>query len=235
MMKPKLDEIARCLLARVTEYELEKAEYRQRYNELETKALQQRNTKEAACEAYQARQAKKHPDLMSTSTKASKRAAERRLQKAQNKAWIAMVDDWKCRLIAEIAAEEVAVFAEIEGIARGPSDATTLSPDDKPKARAKKSKPKIRPSQSVPPDAVAEGAETPDTQPSKSSVPEDLTFEERRSEAPSSANEKPTDAGSNVWPHGQSASSARGSNEQEILPPLSGENEQSDIEQEDLF
>lgn len=235
MTKPELDKIAQALLARVTEWEIEKAAYRQRYRELELKARQQRNTKEAAQEAAQAQQARKNPDLMSTSTKAAKRAAERRLQKAQNKAWIAMLDDWKCRLIAEIAAEEVAVFAEIEGIARGPSDATTLSPDDKLKARAKKSKPKIRPSQSVPPDAVAEGAATPDTQPSKSSVPEDLTFEESRSEAPSSANEKPTDAGSNVWPYRQSASAARGSNEQEILPPLTGRNEKTDDKQKDFF
>lgn len=234
MMKPDLDEIAQALFARVIEWEIEKAAYRQRYRELELKARQNRNTKEAAQEAAQARQARKHPDQKTTSISAAKRAAERRLQKARDKALIATVDDWKCRLIAEIAAEEVAVFAEIEADSRGGVDAATPTPGANRKARSRKSKAKISLPETVLPEPEA-GAATPETQPAKIADAGDLTFEENRSEAPLNANQKRTDSGSDVWPHSQSNSSERGSIEQEILPPLSERNEQSDIEQEDLF
>lgn len=234
-MKQKLDKIAQSLLDRVTEFELKKAEQRQRHSELEGNARQARDTKKAASKAYQARQALKHPDLLTTSTKAAKRAAARRLQKAEEQAFIAMLEDWKCRLIAEFAAEDLAAFEAIEASGQNLSESAPRSQTSEPKALPEDPK-LIAPSfvsdleqsgseEAAPRVLRPNGSSRKSNRPIVTSGPDPATKSAR----------KTATAEADFTSRNQAGHSAHRMSDQEILPPIGGRNEYSDNTQKDLF
>lgn len=225
-----LDDFAQALLERVTEFEREKAALRKRHAALELKARQVRNTKRSANEAYQARQALKHPDLHSTANKAARKAASRRLEKAKKDLWIAMLEDWKCRIIASFAAEDLAAFDDQNDHSERRSNATewpqNWTPGSTQQGRDEVSK------SSADEHARAVDLHDPNREapPTASTRPRHLIIGSRGpDEAPKAGYADHEGA------HSTRTSSTRRLPEQEILPPLGRENDLFDDNQRDFF